>query len=217
MSDVKGLSADSPFIELLGDLPAASLLSYVHGSWAAYATSYKNATPPLHKRTEPQLTKALAAYLRQQQDAGNQPIPGHFFAELSDYILDEDGLPVCIGRTDIEWRLYGYPRFVIEFKVLDGTAARRQRYLFDGVLRFVDGRYASSARVSSMFAFMLCDPSNDVTALKAELRKSGPLRCVGVRDPSQLFSIASFDSIHDRASPHLTPFQLAHVFVSLSE
>ena len=147
MSDIKGLTADSPFVNLFGDLPITALLAYVHESWLAYADLYKNSAPPLQKRTEPQLTQALAAYLREKQDEGSQPFVGDFYGELSEYVLDKvSGLPKCVARTDIEWRLYGVSSFIIEFKILDGKRTRREKYLQDGVMRFVVGRYSGLQR-----------------------------------------------------------------------
>jgi hypothetical protein len=124
MSDVKVLGIDSPFANLFGTPPISALLAYVHQSWLGYSNLYKNSLPPLQKRTEPQLTQALAAHLRERQDAGEQPFAGDFFGELSEYILDKvTGLPRCIARTDIEWRLYGMPGFIIEFKRLTQNAS----------------------------------------------------------------------------------------------
>ncbi len=218
MSQVKGLTADSPFVDLLGDLPISVLLAYVHESWLAYANLYKGSQPPLQKRTEPQLTQALAAHLRERQDAGEQPFAGDFYGELSEYVIDKvSGLPKCIARTDIEWRLYGVPGFIIEFKILDGKLKRREKYLLDGVMRFVVGRYSGSTNAGAMFALLRKSAFGDPNMLLLELEKNGTgLQCAGVKKDSELLpKIAAFDSTHLRNSPHITPFQLAHLFVPL--
>ena len=218
MSDVKGLTADSPFVDLFGDLPVSVLLGYVHESWLAYANLYKDSQPPLQKRTEPQLTQALAAYLRGKQDLGEQPFVGDFYGELSEYVLDQvSGLPKCIARTDIEWRLYGVAGFIIEFKILDGKRQRREKYLLDGVMRFVVGRYSSPTNAGAMFALLRRAASDDPSLLLSELEKAGEgLQCVGVKKESELLpKIAAFDTAHQRNWPHVTPFQLAHLFVPL--
>ena len=126
MTDVQGLSSDSEFVGLLGDVPASTILAYVHSAWLGYAETFKDASPPLQKRKEPQLTQALGAHLRKRQDDGEQPFAGDFYAELSQYVLDGNGLPKCVARTDIEWRLFGVPALVFEFKLLDGKGPRRQ-------------------------------------------------------------------------------------------
>jgi hypothetical protein len=218
MSDVKGLTASSPFIDLVGNLPISALLGYVHESWLTYAEEYRGSAPSFQKRKEPQLTQALAAYLRQRQDAGEQPFVGDFFGELADYALDNSsGLPKCIRRTDIEWRLHGVPAFVVEFKVLDGKKARRDKYLNDGVMRFVIGRYASKAMIGAMFALLRKAAVKDQDLLLAEFETNGAsLHCAGVKRNSELLpSVAAFDTAHQRNAPHVTPFHLAHLFVSL--
>jgi len=218
MSEVKGLTADSPFVDLFGDLPVSALLAYVHQSWLAYADIYKSSKPPLQKRTEPQLTQALAAHLRERQDAGEQPFAGDFYGELSEYVLDKvSGLPKCTARTDIEWRLYGVSGFIIEFKILDGKSRRREKYLLDGVMRFVIGRYSGSINAGAMFALLRKSASEDPSLLLLELEKNGAdLRCASIKKESKLLpKVAAFDSAHQRNSPHVTPFQLAHLFVAL--
>jgi hypothetical protein len=218
MSNVRGLSANSPFVDLVGDLPVSALLGYVHASWLAYADLYKKSTPSFQKRTEPQLTQALAAHLRQRQDAGQQPFIGDFYGELADYVLDKStGLPKCIARTDIEWRLHGVSGFIVEFKVLDGKKARRDKYLQDGVMRFVIGRYASKATTGAMFALLRKAASKDPNLILVELETNGAsLQCANVNKSSDLLpAIAAFDTAHQRSAPHATPFQLAHLFVAL--
>ena len=179
---------------------------------------YSGSRPSFQKRREPQLTQALAAHLRQRQDAGEQPFVGDFFGELADYVLDKtSGLPKCIRRTDIEWWLHGVPAFVVEFKVLDGKKSRRDKYLQDGVMRFVIGRYASKATVGAMFALLRKAAAGDQNLLQAEFETNGAsLQCAGVKRNSELLpSIAAFDTAHQRNTPHVTPFHLAHLFVPL--
>jgi hypothetical protein len=218
MTNVTGLSVDSPFIDLVGDLPISVLLSYLHEAWLAYTDLYKNSGPSFQKRTEPQLTQALAAHLRYQQDTGLQPFAGDFFGELADYVLDKTtGLPKCIARTDIEWRLYGVTGFIIEFKILNGKKARRDNYLQDGVMRFVIGRYASKAAAGAMFALLRKAATKDPGLILVEMETNGAgLQCASVKKTSELLpTIALFDTGHDRSAPHATPFQLAHLFVVL--
>jgi hypothetical protein len=218
MSNVKIISDDSPFVDLFGDPPISTLLAYVHQSWLCYANLYRNSLPPLQSRTEPQLTQALAAYLRERQDAGEQPFAGDFFGELSEYVLDKtSGLPKCTKRTDVEWRLFGVPGFIIEFKILDGKLQRREKYLFDGVMRFVDGRYSGSAAAGAMFGLLRKTAEPDPELILVQMQKNGKsVQCSAVKNASErLPEIAFFDSIHQRTSPHYTPFELIHLFVNL--
>lgn len=218
MSRVRGLKPNSPFADLLGEPPTSKLLAYVHDSWLQYVKRFQGASPPLQKRREPQLSQGLAAYLRQRQDDGEQPFAGDFFGELSAFVLDQkSGLPKCIARTDIEWRLYGTPAFIIEFKVLDGKKQRREQYLEDGVKRFVHGRYSSSNKAGAMFGLLRQAASQDAFLIRDELKANGSKhQCIGVANASQLLpNIAEFDSTHNRITPHLSPFQLAHLFAKL--
>jgi hypothetical protein len=218
MSEVRGLSSSSPFVRLVGDPDVAALLTYVHGSWSDYVTLFRVSSPPFQQRSETQLTQALAAHLRRKQDAGQQQLPGHFFGELSQYDLDDvSGLPKCVARTDIEWRLYGKPALIIEFKILDGRKQRRTKYLLDGVMRFVVGRYSGETAAGAMFGLLRKKASKDPDLIRVALGKKDPeFQCQEVKNGSQLLpSIATFDSIHQRKSPHVTPFRLAHLFFAL--
>lgn len=144
--------------------------------------------PPLQKRTEPQLTQALAVHLRERQSAGEQPFVGDFYGELSEYVLDKaTGLLKYIARTDIEWRLHGVFGFIIEFKILDGKLERREKYLRDGVMRFVVGRYSGLANAGAMFALLRKSASDDPSLLLLELKKNGAdLQCAGIKKDSEL-------------------------------
>lgn len=218
MSNVRGLKPNSPFADLLGEPPVSTLLAYIHESWLRYVQRFQGAAPPFQERREPQLSQGLAAYLRQRQDAGEQPFAGDFFGELSAFILDQkSGLPKCIARTDIEWRLYGAPALIIEFKVLDGKKQRREKYLEDGVMRFVHGRYSSSNKVGAMLGLLRKAALQDTKLLQEELTSNGSKhRCTSVVNASTVLpKIAHFDSMHSRSTPHLSPFQLAHLFIEL--
>jgi len=220
MTDVLGLSADSEFVGLLGDIPAPTVLAYVHESWMAYAEAFKNASPPFQKRNEPQLTQALGAYLRKRLDDGEQPFAGDFYAELSHYVFEEKtGLPKCVARTDIEWRLFGVPAFVFEFKLLDGKGARRQSYLSEGVMRFIRGRYSSGGSIGAMFALLRKAAVEDPGLLRAEItNNASAFSCSELNEASAIVpTLAAFDSTHSRNAPHVSPFRLAHLFVPLPD
>jgi hypothetical protein len=202
---------------LIGDLPI-NVLGYVHSSWLDYLNLYRALGPPFQRRREPQLTQALGAYLREREDQGFQPVAGQFFAESNEFILTAEGLPKAIARTDIEWRLYGFPVVIIEFKLLDGKAAKRKSYLLEGVHRFVAGRYAGKSWFGAMFGLLRKKAEKDPALLATEIMSYAQLNCTGVSLDSELLpGTASFDSTHNRVSPHLSPFRLAHLFVLLPQ
>lgn len=217
MTEVRGLAGDSPFLKLLGDIPVAAVLGHVHTAWQSFSNTYLHAEPPLSTRTEPQLTQGLGAYLKKLQDQGGQPFQGDFYTELTEFDLDiQSGMPKQLSRTDIEWRLYGVANFVIEFKVLDGSVARRKRYLSDGVVRFVSGRYSSSAWIGAMFSFLKGKGSSDPPKLSASMLADIKLKCKALKTLSEILPhVAAFDTEHERLAPHKTPFFLAHLFAEI--
>lgn len=85
------------------------------------------------------------------------------------------------------------------------------------MMRFVVRRYSGSTNAGAMFALLRKSASDDPSLLLLELEKNGVgLQCAGVEKDSELLpKVAAFDSAHQRNSPHVTPFQLAHLFVSL--
>jgi hypothetical protein len=74
-----------------------------------------------------------------------------------------------IARADIRVTLGapGTPHLVLEFKKLDGTANARWRYCFDGMNRFVEGKYAVQHEYGVMYGFSCIDPSTESVAMAA--------------------------------------------------
>ncbi len=84
-------------------------------------------------------------------------------------------------------------------------------------MRFVVGRYASRAGVGAMFALLRKGAAKDPELILVELEANVTgLQCEEVKKSSDILPvIASFDTSHQRTAPHITPFQLAHLFVPL--
>jgi hypothetical protein len=194
----------------------------VHEKWLEYVDKYKDFPPSFQIRSEPTITKGLSAYLTDQAQLQRQPFPGDFFGELSAFDLAPNGTPVCTKRTDIEWCLHGIPSFIIEFKILDGTANKRKSYLSDGIGRFVDGRYAPAAKIAAMCALLrsagVDDPSK-IEALIEENEASLQIQPPGgpfIHTPSKIVpTIARFDTVHSRTDS--VAIELAHLFWILPE
>lgn len=217
---VAGLHAGSGWTYLVRRPPVQEVLSYLVAKWQEYEALYSGIGEPFAKRDEPALTEGFAAYLDTQCQKGKQPFHGEFFAELRRYDLRPDGKRVIIGRSDIEWRLSGSPNFVIECKVI-GNGRPAKAYVTEGMIRFVDGRYAPKSAEGAMWAFLR--PGSTETAAHVEAiidRHLGPLRCLSENgmnriSPSTLApTCASFDSLHLR-EPAAPLIRLAHVFVSM--
>jgi hypothetical protein len=202
--------------------PAAMIIGYIHPKWFDYIEHFEGEGEPFHSRDEPVLTEGLVTFLVAEFEAGRQPFDGEFFAELRHCDLQQDGTAQCISRTDIEWRLFGFPCFVIEFKILDGGRQRLGRYLNDGLRKFVDGRYAGAAREGAMCAWLRRGAEKDAEQLESMIADHAvALQCHPSVDPliivpSRLApSVARFDTAHTRNAPALSPIQLAHIFIVL--
>lgn len=128
-------------------------------------------------------------------------------------------LPVCTARTDIEWLLGGFPRFTIEFKLLDGGTPLRSRYWQQGLAKFVAGTYAPHADEGAMWGFLRAGGTGDGVKVRLLLEKratalananAGALTSA----PSGLCALALFDTAHLRAGAP-SPLRIAHLFVPL--
>ncbi|UCV28137.1 hypothetical protein [Ferribacterium limneticum] len=222
MTRLLGLHKASDWTWVVRRPPAAQILEYLVNKWLDYETKYSGIGEPFASRNEPALTEGLAAYLDAEYQAGAQPFDGEFFAELNHYDLLPDGKRSIIGRSDIEWRLSGAPNFIIEFKVIGGGRPAKA-YITDGMIRFVDGRYAPKAAEGAMWAFFRPNSTETVTDIEAIIDEHvAHLRCQpenGMHriSPSVLApNIASFDSVHERVHPAIS-IRLAHIFVSISD
>lgn len=221
MTQLAGLQDDSAWTYLVRRAPAPDLLRYLLEKWQEYEQLYSGQGQPFATRSEPELTEGLAGYLDEQREANAQPFDGEFFSELRRFDLGPDGKRRIIGRSDIEWRLYGSPNFIVEFKVIGGGRPAKA-YIVDGMIRFVDGRYGHRSTEGAMWGFIRPgskEGASDVEALiDAHIT---PLRCQvdnGVHrfTPSTIApSTASFDSIHLR-DPHAPNIRLAHIFVDIA-
>jgi hypothetical protein len=222
MTETFGLKPSSDWVKLVKLPPTDQILEYIHSKWHEYAAKYSAIGPSFQHRDEPTLTKGLAAYLADQSEIGNQPFDGDFFGELSHFDLKPDGTTQCTRRTDIEWRLYSAPCFIVEFKVLDGTSGKIKRYLDEGVHRFVDGRYSGSCGEAAMCAFLRKAGSDDAPVVETKIStEAKQLDChpptgPHITKPSKLApNVAEFDTAHSRRGPSVSPISLAHLFIAL--
>lgn len=222
MNAINSTEASVGWTQLIRQPPTASIIQYLHLKWVEYATKYSSKNPPFQERDETEITHGLAAYLANEQQKGQQPFHGEFFAELQSFDLNPDGTAKCIGRTDIEWRLYGCPCFIIEFKILDGQKPRINLYIGQGILRFVNGIYAPKAYEGAMCGLVRQGGENDVETIQKTIgSQASALRCLPLegtffKAPSNIAPlVARFDTVHFRDEPHYSPISLAHIFIVL--
>ncbi|WP_139020882.1 hypothetical protein [Agrobacterium arsenijevicii] len=220
MTELIGSQDVSQWAYLVRRPPSSSVLQYLVARWQEYEQLYSDKGAPLSSRTEPELTEGLGAFLTAQLEAGLQPFDGEFFAELSRFDLAPDGKRIIIGRSDIEWRLFGTPNFVVEFKVIGGGRPAKA-YIVDGMVRFVDGRYGHRSSEGAMWAFFRPGSSEVATDVEALIDlHTVPLRCEVENGshriaPSQLApGTAAFDSLHKR-DPIAPTIRIAHIFVQI--
>lgn len=198
-----------------------TILRHVHVHWGFFSFHQAFSGVNLQGWSEPELTQGLAAHLSSVAEAGEQPFDGEFIAERSRYELDKmTRKPVCFARTDIEWTLYGFPGFTIEFKIIDGTSPRRSRY-HNGMIKFLDGRYGGKSTTGAMWGLQRNGANSDPVAIRSLLTKrAGKLACTNLTAPITIpsvicASVASFDTNHKRSGGGLLPIALAHVFTPI--
>jgi hypothetical protein len=201
------------------------VLAYVVGTWDWLQRTF--ASEVSFDRSEPDLTDNLCEAL---EDSGRRRANGidcDFQPETWELRRGADGRTTRIARADIRVMLGapGTPHLVIEFKKLNGSADDRWRYCFDGMNRFVEGKYAVGHTHGVMCGFSPNDLAAEAAALAAYI--SGPeyarrLRCIAdvagavITSPSQADPTqAKFDTNHSRPGVGTgAPVTLLHTLLS---
>jgi hypothetical protein len=213
--------AATPWTAVVRRVPASVILDYVLKQWQSFAADCTANAISLQSWKEPELTQALQARLSGAALGGHQPFDGDFLAETQRFELDPVTFkPICVARTDIEWLLSGFPRFTIEFKMLDGTPQLRTRYWRDGLRKFIAAIYAPQSHEGAMWAFLRTSGNGDAIKVRTLVAKrASQLACVTPAAPyvapSTIASTtAQFDTYH-RRSAGPSPLSLSHVFTQL--
>lgn len=207
-------------VDRIGDV-----LAYVAASWADLSTRF----PLKHhaQESEPNLTKSLSDHLDDAVRRRLAGIGGRFHSERPINERNSVGRRKQLGRTDIEYHLPrdGSATLVLEFKKLKGANRWRQAYREKGVLKFVQGPYATTETVGVMCGFVSSDLALETAAVRAGIERGRlKLACVAteigthVSEPSQLApGVASFDTEHVRPTMVATgPIRLGHLFVVIA-
>ena len=200
------------------------VLSYVSDTWQIIGQDYPSATACINGETA--LTDSLCHALEDRNRRLENGIDCDFQSETWELRRGPDGKVVRVARADIRVILGrpGTPHLVIEFKKLDGTANARWKYCFDGLNRFVEGKYAVGHPNGVMCGFVKESIASEVAALADYIENIGfgkGLNCIAdksgkvVRTPSEITSnTADFDTVHQRsaASPDLQ-IRIAHTLL----
>jgi hypothetical protein len=208
--------------------PATEAVDALCESWRILAARPRAGFHP--KLREPVLTRALKAHV-ENVTARERGLLGMWAAESVINTIDTDTAELTEERrTDI---VYGWNdenqniQMVFEFKKMNAKANARREYLgSSGLGRFVTGIYSRGQPVAAMVGILL-DPFDAVVppihqALGEQATIASLNLCAcndgGVyQRPSQIFSVADFDTEHRRPSdlaPQGGSIHVAHIFLS---
>lgn len=156
----------SPWIDVFPGPLIPDVLAYVSKTWQWLQATYPD-TIAFHW-DEPQLTDSLCEALNDRDRRQQSMIHCDFQAETWELRRNQaTGGVTRLARADIRVILGapGTPHLVLEFKKLDGSASARWRYCFDGMNRFVEGKYAVQHDYGVMYGLSCCDLSSESAAM----------------------------------------------------
>ncbi len=185
------------------------VLTYVFDTWLDLQRRFASSVSFAHDETA--LTDNLCEALEDSDRRMAAGMDCDFQPETWELRRLANGSTTRVARADIRVILGapGTPHLVMEFKKLDGNTDSRWRYCFDGMNRFVEGKYAQGHTYGVMCGFTPIDLNVEAGMLasyidQAEYRRR--LRCVpdgatsAITVPSQAApTFAKFDTDHDRS------------------
>lgn len=200
------------------------VLAYLFETWASLQRTFATAVSFQHDETA--LTDNLCEALEDQDRRFANNMDCDFQPETWELRRGPDGRTTRVARADIRVMLGapGTPHLIIEFKKLDGTLNSRWRYCFDGMYRFVEGKYAVGHAFGVMCGFSPNDLDGETAALAtyiAQEKYRTRLCCITdasgrvIINPSQVDPTrARFDTEHNRPSvPSGEPIRLLHALL----
>jgi hypothetical protein len=188
----------------------SDVLAYVHATWDWLRATFATAVSFDHDETA--LTDNLCDALGDEDRRFAHRMDCDFQAETWEFRRGGDGQTTRVARADIRVILGapGTPHLVLEFKKLDGSSNARWRYCFDGMSRFVEGKYAVGHAFGVMCGFSPHDLAAEASKLAAYIGQHEYARnlcCIlnnlgeVVTKPSAIDPIwARFDTSHERPS-----------------
>lgn len=183
------------------------VLVYMRDTWSTLLQISPSAIS--FEKDEPTLTDNLCEALSDEDRRYVWGMDCDFQAETWELRRSPDGNVTRIARADIRVILGapGTPHLVLEFKKLDGSASSKWKYCFDGLNRFVDGKYAVGHQYGVMCAFSPLDLIKEADDL-AKYIKNGDypkkLNCIPAPNgditvsPSAMGGQVQFDTNHLR-------------------
>jgi hypothetical protein len=210
------------WLRVFPGLRIPDVVQYVIVTWQWLQVTYADAVTFDHD--EPTLTENLCEALNDPDRRFHSRMDCDFQVETRELRRNADGTTSYVARADIRVILGvpGTPHLVLEFKKLDGSTDARRLYCFDGLSRFVEGKYAIGHSHGIMCGFVCLDVAGEAVALAAYItdkERAGRLACISdakgnaVRMPSAVDPVgASFDTCHARSSPE-APIVILHILV----
>ena len=200
------------------------VLAYVGETWDWLRTTFADAVAFQHD--EPTLTDNLCQALANHERRLVYGMDCDFQSESWELRRAADGTTSRLARADIKVILGapGTPHLVLEFKKLDGSTRARWRYCFDGMNRFVEGKYAVGHAFGVMCGFSpttLADEAHFLAEYITQKRYTDKLGCIlnassnVVTRPSDVDPIrVSFDTTHARPTPNqIARITLLHMLI----
>lgn len=149
---------------------------------------------------------------------------GRLLLEVSDVVIDANGMPKTRGRTDILFAHGGTmgPALVFEFKRLNNKSGLRGSYVTKGVARFVSGQYSPESDLGVMVGLVQGSAATEQAALTKHLSKQKVVTAIGAQAlpssgywaTSQYAPALDFDTLHNRAAGcSAMKIQLGHMLL----
>lgn len=207
-------------------LPAevfSDVLEFISESWRRLLLEYPR--QHTYEIREEKLTVSLTEYMNDPDSRKKSGILGKFVSEVTLHERHSDGELKIVGRSDINYihGVAGVPEFTVEFKKLNNSPGKRRLYCYEGIKRFVDGKYARDQNIGAMCALVKGDVSKDVAVLIQYISKppqANILQCLKnkcgdvIIIPSQHApGVAEFDTSHKRPSIGGPIIELSHIFL----
>lgn len=196
-------------------------------TWHAMVARVPDSFHP--RRKEPELTEMLCFHL--EEIRAQHRLPGRWSNELPQGRLHEEQTRAEVRdrkRTDINYfteRDDPATNLTFEFKKLDEHSTSREKYVKDGMVRFISGEYSKGEPAALMVGILTMHSDDVVPPLLRRLNDADSRVLLGmgklpIARPSNLFECAHCDTEHlrpaEKAPPHGT-IVISHVFLGFPD
>jgi len=180
-------SLDRTWVPIFPRPEIPRILAYVLRTWLWLRS--KHPSDFNFGKDEVTLTRGLFNKLDNYSRKVKSGINGTFESQAQELAEVNGGKVKITGQTDIKFILgvASTPKLIIECKKLDGYYRHRRKYCFDGIIRFVKGRYGRDHSYGVMCGFAAKGKAHEVAALVKYLSEgSRPAKLCCVRELSSI-------------------------------